>query len=152
MLGSRLGRVAVLAVGLCSFGFGCAGGGAEGPKLAPASGTVTIDKKPVAGVVVTFSPTAQGVGAGAFGVTDESGKYELVHHSGRKGIEPGNYAVVFSRMTKPDGSPLPPGQSPTEVEAVESIPERFRTVAKPVHTATVPPEGGSSFDFDINAK
>jgi hypothetical protein len=145
----RLCGFNVLAIGMAGFLVGC-GGGSAVPKLAPVSGTVQIKGEPTSDVMVIFSPTGDTKTTGASGVTGPDGKYQLMHRSGEPGIEPGKYAVTFSRMMTSDGKPVPAGTSPTDVGAVESIPERFRDPATPAHTADVKPEGGT-FDFAIDA-
>jgi hypothetical protein len=136
-------RVLVLAVSGSLLGCG----GSATPKLAPVTGTIQVAGEPAAGVTVMFNPTGATKTAGAFGVTGPDGKYELVHRSGEKGIEPGTYTVSFSRMLMPDGKPLPTDKSPTDAGAVESIAPQLRTRSD---TTEVKPEGGT-FDFGIGA-
>jgi hypothetical protein len=139
----------LLAAGTLAVLVGC-GGGSTVPKLAPVSGIVQIEGTPTAGVTVMFTPTGQTKSTGASGVTGPDGKYELMHRSGQLGVEPGQYAVTFSRMVLRNGDPLPPGTSPIDADSVESIPPRFQDPSDPAHTATVSPEGGT-FDFGIGA-
>jgi hypothetical protein len=49
---------------------GCGSG-----KIAPVSGQVTLDDKPLGGVLVTYQP--EGTGGGSTALTDESGNYTL---------------------------------------------------------------------------
>jgi len=137
----------LMVVALTTFLAGC-GGGSKVPKLAPVTGTVQIKGEPASNVTVIFTPSAGTKSTGATGVTGPDGKYQLVHRSGQPGIEPGKYGVTFSRMVMPDGQPLPAGTSPTDVGAVEAIPEQFRNAANPIQTADVPEKGGT-FDFGI---
>lgn len=56
----------------------------EGPPLAPVSGTVTLDGKPLNLAIVKFVPLVQGdsgkrAGATSFGFTDAAGKYSLTY-------------------------------------------------------------------------
>ncbi len=62
----------VFLLGMVATVLGC---GEKGPRLAPVSGTVTLDGKPLAKVIVTFVPVEGGVSSS--GVTDESGSYSL---------------------------------------------------------------------------
>lgn len=140
----------VLVVSLTSCLLGC-GGAAETPTLAPVSGTVEINGKPAPAVTVIFTPSSGTSTSGASGTTGPDGKYELMHRSGELGIEPGTYGVLFSRYLMPDASPVPPGQSPTDAGANETIPERFRNFENPPQTVTVPTEGGT-FDLEISMK
>ena len=91
-----------MVVGIAGFLAGC--GGSSVPTLAPVSGTIQMAGAPAGGVTVMFTPTGSTKTAGAFGVTGPDGKYELVHRSGERGIEPGTYTVSFSRMALPDGN------------------------------------------------
>jgi hypothetical protein len=148
MLMSRLTVFSAL-IGIMGFVAGC-GGGPAVPKLAPVTGTVQIEGTPADGVSVIFTPTGNTKSTGAAGITGPDGKYELLHRSGQPGIEAGTYAVTFSRMMLADGKPLPPGTSPIDADSTETIPERFRDLSNPAHTADVKPEGGT-FDFGIGA-
>ena len=76
----------VMVVGIAGFLAGC--GGSSVPTLAPVSGTIQMAGAPAEGVTVMFTPTGSTKTAGAFGVTGPDGKYELVHRSGERGIEP----------------------------------------------------------------
>jgi hypothetical protein len=142
------GFVLIAMGAVCGFA-GCGVGGSEIPPLVPVTGTVLVDGEPAAGVNVTFNPTADTKSTGASGTTGPDGKYELMHRSGELGVEPGSYVVFFSRYMMPSGEPVPAGQSPTESEAVESLPERYRNPEAAIEKATVPAEGGS-FDFEVS--
>lgn len=141
--------LSLLAAGTLVGFVGCSGGSTV-PKLAPVTGVVSIEGTPTAGVTVIFTPMGDTKTTGGSGVTVADGKFELLHRSGKPGVEPGQYAVTFSRMVLRDGSPIPAGKSPIEVDAKESIPGRFQDPSNPAHTATVSPEGGS-FEFGIGA-
>lgn len=141
--------LSLLAAGTLAGLAGC-GGGSTVPKLAPVTGIVSIEGTPTAGVTVIFTPMGATKTTGGSGVTVDGGNFELMHRSGELGVEPGQYAVTFSRMVLADGSPLPAGKSPIEVDAKESIPPRYQDPSDPAHTATVTPEGGF-FEFGIGA-
>lgn len=81
----------------------------------PATGRVTVDGKPLPGASIRFIPTIQSAGGReATAVTDDSGAYEMstlaprVSPDQTKGVIPGEYVVVLSRVAMPDGSPPPP--------------------------------------------
>ena len=96
---------------------GCGGSGAEPAflkDLVPATGTVTLDGKPLSGATVIFSPDISVEGArSATAITDESGAYELItsvpgtSREKSKGALPGQYLVSLSLIAMPDGAPFP---------------------------------------------
>jgi len=73
----------------------------RGLPVAPASGTVTLDGKPLAGATVTTQPIASGdsrnPGSGSFGHTDEQGHFELeIVEPAQKGAIIGTHRVMIS--------------------------------------------------------
>jgi hypothetical protein len=130
---------------------GC-GGATDAPHLSlePVSGKVTYAGQPVSGLRVLFVPLNKTAGQGAFAVTEDDGSFELEQQSQDPGVPAGQYAVLFSRYVKADGTPVPPGTSPTESNAVEAISPIWNDPgqAGPHNTVTVP-EGGKSFEFSI---
>src|SRR5688500_15905862 len=91
MTKSKLVRFAVC--GLFASLAGC--GGSDGPKLASVTGTVTIDGKPVAGAGVQFI-SQEPNGSVAYGMTDESGQYEMAFGQKRTGAFPGKNKVILN--------------------------------------------------------
>jgi hypothetical protein len=92
----RLGAIWVLLLAGC--------GGSEFA-IAPVSGTVTQDGKPLADVVVTFQPIAEtragSAGPGSFGVTDDQGRFTLtVAGSRQSGAVVGLHRVMFSAKAR----------------------------------------------------
>lgn len=140
---------------------GIAGCGGSAPlKLAdpvPASGTVTIDDKPLAKALVYFVPDgAKVVGPGSSAITNDSGKYELVtviSGKSKPGAIPGNYKVWISSLVGPDGKPIVPDgvTPPANLAAREVLPERFSSPMTSELKATVSDKGGT-FDFKVSAK
>lgn len=143
----------------CLFGFiglllvGCSG--EAPPEVVPAlekvTGKVTLDGKPAVGVAVTFSPATGVNGNGASAITDSSGAYTLNYRTGDAGIPQGEYVALFSKLTKPDGSPIPEGQTAADVMAVDQIPERYRSLESREMGVMVP-AGGVTKDFDLKSK
>ena len=88
---------------------------------------------------------------GASGSTDAEGKFTLVYRTGAPGIPAGDYVVVHTKLTMPDGSPIPEGKTAADVMAVDQIPERYRRTDNPRNAVSVP-EGGKTFDFDLKSK
>ncbi len=92
----RLVSCLLVCVGLLSFA-GCG----DGITLYPVSGTVTLDGKPVEGLMVAFAPEDSGF-SGA-GRTDANGKYTITSTKG-KGLPSGNYNVAISEVTVVENS------------------------------------------------
>ena len=147
--------VVMLVVASC----GCSGGSDEEslPDLAAASGTITMDEKPLAGAIVYFYPTEEGLGSDVpSGFTDEAGKYELKIRAGedtKTGAVSGQYKVVISRFVKPDGTPVPfdSEEPPAMLGAHESIPLEYSDPAQTKLKATVTGSGGM-FDFELKSQ
>ncbi len=143
---------ASLAV-VCLVLTGCPKSDPEADRLVPASGTVTLDGKPIGGVSVHFSPRSGTPGNGAFATTSSDGNYVLTNRGNKPGILAGNYSVSFSKLAMPDGSPIPAGKTAADVEAVEQLPAIYTpqcTAETPSNTATVTDSGGT-FNFDLTA-
>lgn len=141
---------------ICLFGIltGC-GSSSSGPELTlhPVSGTVAIAGKPAKGVSVTFVP-ADGAGAeqvSASGTTDETGAFALQVSSDQQGIPEGKYRVLFSRIVKPDGSPLGPEEMAADVGAQNNLPAVYSDPQETPIGADVP-AGGKTFEFEIKEK
>jgi hypothetical protein len=91
------------------------GCGDKGPKLYPATGTVTYEGKPLADASILFVP--QG-GRPSIGTTDASGKFSMTTN-GKPGVPAGTYSVTISKSTAPaaaggtGGAMTPPTASDT---------------------------------------
>jgi hypothetical protein len=125
---------------------------ATGP-LFPVSGTVLLDGKPLCGAAVSFLPRDNTKGTGAFGATDENGRYELIKSTKAAGLEPGSYAVVFSKFALPDGAPIPEGKSATDVGARETLPRHLTTPREgpALYAAIIKESGPNTFDFELKS-
>jgi hypothetical protein len=125
-------------------------------KLVPASGTVTFDGKPEAGIHVNFVPTGNNTKShGGTAVTDASGKFQLKNFSNLDGVPVGEYTVMFSMMRMADGSVAPKDQKPIPgVTATEKLPPLWSDPSKagPHNSVNVPEGGKLDFDFKIPAK
>lgn len=121
------------------------------PPLHPVTGKVTLDGQPVEKVAVTFVPAENNTGNGASGSTDAEGRFTLTYRTGDPGIPAGDYIVLCTKLTMPDGSPIPEGQTAADVMAVDQIPERYRRTDNPRNAVSVP-EGGKNFDLDLKSK
>ncbi|MFM7590732.1 MAG: carboxypeptidase-like regulatory domain-containing protein, partial [Isosphaeraceae bacterium] len=124
------------------------------PAIKPVSGTITLNGKPMEGAVISFLPMAEG-GTMTVGQTREEGKYKL-SYLGMLGCAPGQYQVMLSYKTTPDGkvvtleiqSALVMPKEATQ--AVERMPKEYGPGNKTL-TATVPPEGGE-INFDLKGE
>ena len=138
---------------------GCGGGGPEAPveNLVKGSGTIKVDEKPVGGVRIRLTPIndTKSVG-GSWAVTKDDGTFSLTHWTNAEGIAPGSYLITFSRLVKPDGTPLGEKDSPAMVQAKETIatvwsnpePDQMAMLTRRVDI----PEGGKSdIEFSITA-
>ena len=122
---------------------GC-GGSDSGPDIdmIPVSGSVAMDGQPLVGAMVEFHPTG-----------GTKGKFTLTDFHSNPGCPPGEYGVTFSKLTLPDGSPIPPNSQQGGVGMKEQIPPAYN-LFKPhaiVQAAKVnAPE--SEFEFKIDSK
>lgn len=88
-----------------------------GLSLCDVSGLVSIDGKPApAGLKITFAPR-DGTSEPILGVTENDGRYRLIHRSGRPGVPAGTYTVSLGFWG--DASVNPPGLSSL------TLPEEF---------------------------
>ncbi len=139
-----------LAVLVCLALCGCSRS-ASAPKLEalPIKGKVTLDGQPLPGATVLFmtvNPPA------AFpGTTKDDGTFALQGVAGRDAKCEGECKVTISRMVKPDGSPLAPGETPANTGAIEQIPPQYSQFDQTVLTKTVGPQGGD-FEFNLTSK
>ncbi len=142
--------------GLCLLAFllpGC-GGGSAGPQLslAPVTGTVMADGEPLANAMVMFAPYEGDAVRAAYGVTDQSGKYELLYEE-KKGCPPGKYRITISKFAMPDGSLFPRDMPQEEqmAEGKEHVPAKFSDPAQTKLFQDVTADGGE-FPLEISLK
>ena len=89
----------IVAPAILLLQLGCGGGG-ELPDLGYVEGTVTMDGKPLANVVLTFQPDQA---RPAYGRTDAKGWYELVYTEGNPGATIGLHSVRISSADADSG-------------------------------------------------
>jgi hypothetical protein len=128
----RLGAILVLGASL-----GCG----SKSNLAPVSGIVTIDGKPVAAAQVLFTSPS---GRPAAGETDGQGRYVLSTHETGDGAAVGTYGVtVTARPTiqvDAAGAVGPPtGRPKVEHGAVSPVPLKYSNPSNPQLTVEVKP-------------
>ena len=135
----------LLLLGLCV----CVGCTKSGAPLNAVTGVVTLDAKPFAEARVMFIPQGATLGHGGEGITNAEGKYEIIAHraESRKGLAPGEYKIVITRVRQPDGSPLPPGAKTIEIPTKETAPEPY---CKPYETPLRATIGTEAKTFDVS--
>lgn len=136
-----------------AFVVGCGSGSKERlVQTVPVTGKVLMGDKPLAGAIAILTPVQGTKGTGGFGVTDDEGKFIAKIDPHKSGIEPGTYVVTFSKWAQKDGSPIPPGKTAADVEAVQIIPDAYSnpSIDPPHNIVTVPKEGGE-FNLQIPA-
>jgi len=130
---------------------------------AKASGRVTYKGQPLADATVTLVPQS-GKGAGAAGLTDESGRFRLTT-SGGEGAFPGAYKVTVTKTEEAAASAAP---KTADIEALQKadlqglkgapksasppkslVPSKYTTAAKTPLSCEVTQGGKNEFDFDL---
>ena len=141
---------AVLLLGLALAGCGSSKSTPD-VELVPVEGTVKLNGSPTPDVLVNLAPTGGTKGQGAWGKTDATGTFKLIHLSNKEGVEPGEYIISFSYFVKPDGTPIPPNTSPTDAGAVQGIAAPWSDVASEAlnQRVTVKKDGATPLSFDV---
>lgn len=137
-------RMVTVAAAL-SIATGC--GSSDGVKLAPVTGIVELDGKPVASAKVEFNPVelpgqtkkGQPVIGGSFAITDEEGNYELHFGTGRPGAVLGEHTVKITTMNVNPDAPD---------SRRERIPRQYNVVTRLNETVT---EGDNVVDFSLTS-
>ncbi|QDU49349.1 Ig-like domain-containing protein [Gimesia panareensis] len=156
----------LLLMAIPLFCLGCSGGGDE-IKLAPVSGVVTMDGKPLANAVVIFSPAK---GNPSSGRTDTSGNYTLQYKERLKGAVPGNHSICI--ITVPPENPkkandsevaevlpidtsfsseggVPRTKRPKDTFKKDPIPERYNRKSELKKEVS---EGKNKINFELQSK
>ena len=137
----------LLPAACCLLLSGCGGDSLE---VAPVSGKVTLDGRPIANVRIFFQPTADGaetfdVGPGSYGKTDAEGRFTLqLVGEDRPGAVPGKHGV---RMTTVQEEGIPDDASAGPSESV--LPPACRDGSLQFE---VPPSGTEQADFDLKSQ
>lgn len=79
---------------------GCGGVG-DKPQLAPVSGVVMMDGKPLADVTVGFHLDAETVPRAGLGKTDENGKFRITTYDTNDGAIIGTHVVTVAKIETP---------------------------------------------------
>ena len=143
----------------------CVGCG-DGLPVAPVSGSVTFEGKPLVGASITTQPIASGSdnpGSGFFATTDEQGHFELeLVKPAVNGAIIGEHRVMISQAAGEQTANQPkktedgvegwaddPNAHRARVGAASKWPARFTDGTLRL---TVPPEGLNDADFDLSLK
>ncbi|MFN5532968.1 MAG: hypothetical protein ACK5F7_20500 [Planctomycetaceae bacterium] len=118
---------AVLSLALLTL-VGC--GGSDAPPLGQVEGVVTMDGKPLPGVIVVFKPEK---GRPATGQTDAEGKYKLTYRAGVPGAKTGPNTVSME---------YPIGGSGPAISAKYSTKSELKADVK---------GGSNKFDFPLQS-
>ena len=116
---------------------GCAQKPKGMPDLAPVTGVVTMDGKPLPRVTVAFTNDANG--QVSFGGTDDSGKFELMYSGGHKGASIGMNTVRITTST----------ENPVGPDWKDPVPAKYNR--KTELKADVQPNG-ALIDFELTSK
>lgn len=125
-----------------------------GPKskaIAPVSGVVTFNGRPLAGGGITFLPIAPAgttiAGKSSIARCDEQGRFQLTTIDDKPGAIVGDHTVqIFGPKTKPVGTSDDGGGS----QAPELIPRKYNFDSELIFT--VPAEGTDKANFDLTSK
>ena len=149
----------LVGLGLMStcFVVGC---GEEPPEiLAPVSGKVLVNDKPLDGVTVTFIPEISKNSRGGAGTTGLDGSFTVTDLTQNlPGLAPGKYSVSYSRMRLPDGSapPEPKEGEPVNpgIIKVETLPTHLQVPnpSDPASVVEIPKDGTTTLELMIRAK
>jgi hypothetical protein len=144
---SQFRPFAIVAVPLALLLGAVAGCGQSDHKIAPVSGRVTLNQKPVAGVHVSFQPSAGGAsgaraGFGSVGITDDQGRFQLkTIDSDRLGAVVGRHVVrLTAKELRESGSSeaAPAMKNPLPPQSLDGS-----------LTFEVPAEGTDKANFDL---
>ena len=123
--------------------------------VAPVSGKVTLDGKPLADARVVFFPqrsadvnTAESAPE-AMGVTDAEGRYQLSTVFNDQGAAPGKSRVTISTLKQEPDPANPDG--PAKTIAPETVPKKYFGAAGQLEF-NVPSEGTDTANFDLTSK
>jgi len=147
----RTVRPCLLGVPLLLVGLGC---GKDPYKVAPVSGTVTLDGRPLANTWVTFMPVgtkeSPDPGPTSSGKTDAQGRYTLAIEPGRPGAVVGKHKVAINTLggggdTKGDDRDAGGPRQPRE-----KLPDVYNY--KTTLTADVPAGGTEAANFELKSR
>jgi hypothetical protein len=115
--------------------------------MAPVSGVVTLDGKPLANAHVAFQPVATSgaatPGTGSYGITDANGKYELkTFDTDRKGAVIGSHRVEINLKVAADDGP--------QIRRPKMLPPKYNLQSE--LKFKVEPGGSNAANFDLKSQ
>lgn len=116
---------------------GC-GASSDSPPTGTVTGVVTLDGKPLSGVVVSFSPEVGTLGQPSLAATDGEGRYELKYNATTKGAVVGSHKVS---VTTPTEGPDPKFKDP--------IPKKYNSKTELTEKVTA---GDNIINLDLLSK
>src|SRR5262249_36479665 len=134
------------------FALGALGCSSEPFKVAPVSGKVTLDGRPLADADVYFQPMGAGQlnpGPGSFAKTNERGEFTLrLQFDGppRQGAVVGKHRVTISKPLGP--RPAPPDDKPYEFK--NQVPAKYNTQSN--LEFEVPAKGSDTAHFELKSR
>jgi hypothetical protein len=125
--------------------------GCSASKIAPVSGRVTLDGKPLENVHVAFQPIARpgdvNPGGGSYGVTNAEGRFTLLLVEGEQpGAYIGKHRVEITARSAPIPDNIDLAKRPTPKVFV---PEKYSRNSE--LTFDVPPGGTSEANFELKS-
>jgi hypothetical protein len=143
--------VAVLAVSL----IGLAGCNSEEFQIAPVSGRVTLDGKPVEKAMVMFQPVAPegniNPGRGSYGFTDADGRYTLkLIGLERPGAAVGHHKVRIGNAVEPGDTTDDRTDKKLKSATSIPIPSRYNRIEALLEFDVV--RGSNNADFELTTK
>jgi hypothetical protein len=123
-----------------------------GKKMAPVSGTVTLNGKPLANATVSFQPIAPpgsiDAGIGSQAKTNDKGEFTLMTSTGGNGAVVGKHRVMISLLNEQVGdsdSRPPRGGWPL----ADKVPKRYNSESQ--ETYDVPSGRTNKADFSLTS-
>jgi hypothetical protein len=120
--------------------------------VAPVSGTVTLNGKPLAHATVVFQPEDEGPnpGPGSTGTTDENGRYQLrLMTTNATGARVGKHRVSITAYAGDAEGDSSAPDTTNKVIRKALVPQEYN--AKTQLTFDVPPGGSTSADFHLTS-
>ncbi|WP_040352914.1 carboxypeptidase regulatory-like domain-containing protein [Blastopirellula marina] len=132
----------IVSLALCGLLLaGCSAGPSDLPEVAPVTGTVTLDGKPLNNATLKFQPTA---GRPSTGLTNEQGQYSLRYNIDLDGAKLGDHSVTITTYQEFDDP-----SNPSKPASPERLPAKYHTKSELVAEVTA---GDNVVDFDLKSK